>query len=85
MNLRRTEILCSSSTLTEHTSKVTLRFHVLAEYPRLDRSKFRNGANNQCHPNSIALVGNLLTGKGNVVEVVKVRWAGRIWCTETFD
>ena len=26
-----------------------------------------------CHPNPTALVGNLLTGRGNVVEVVKVR------------
>ena len=30
-------------------------------------------ANKPCHPNPIALVGNLLTGRGKVVEVVKAR------------
>ena len=29
--------------------------------------------NKQCHPNSTALVGNLLTDRGNVIELVKVR------------
>ena len=41
-------------------------------------------SNKPCHPNPTALVGNLLTGKGNVIELVKVRWVGRTWCTETF-
>jgi len=30
-------------------------------------------ANKPCRPNPTALVGNLLTGIGSVVEVVKVR------------
>ena len=30
-------------------------------------------ANKPCHPNPTALVGNLLTGGGNVIEVVKAR------------
>ena len=30
-------------------------------------------ANKSCHPNPAALEGDSLTGKGNVVEVVKVR------------
>ena len=29
-------------------------------------------------------MGNWLTGRGNVIEVVKVRRVGRIWCTSTF-
>ena len=29
--------------------------------------------NNPCHPNPTALVGNWLTDRGNVIEVVKVR------------
>ena len=29
--------------------------------------------NKPCHPNPTALVGNWLTGRGNVVELVKVR------------
>ena len=32
-----------------------------------------NKANKSCHPNPTALVGNWLTGRGNVVEIVKVR------------
>ena len=31
------------------------------------------GSNNTCHPNPTAMVGNRLTGGGNVIEVVKVR------------
>ena len=30
-------------------------------------------SNKTCHPNPTALVGNLLIGRGNVVEVVEVR------------
>ena len=30
-------------------------------------------SNKSCHPNPTALVGNWLTGRGNVVEVMKVR------------
>ena len=30
-------------------------------------------SNKACHPNPTALVGNSLTGRGNVIEVVKVR------------
>ena len=30
-------------------------------------------ANKPCHPNPTALVGNWLTGRGEVIEVMKVR------------
>ena len=44
--------------------------------PLLWSSRFwgkHNLQNNPCHPNPTALVGNWLTGRGNVIEVVKVR------------
>ena len=36
-------------------------------------SSNQNRQNNTCHPNPTALVGNWLTGRGSVIEVVKAR------------
>ena len=42
------------------------------EYYREDAA-VKDGPNKLCHPNPTALVGNWLTDKGKVVEVVKAR------------
>ena len=47
---------------------------MIREFGQLKTSrKIRTVSNKPCHPNPTALVGNLLTGEGNVVEVVETR------------
>ena len=56
---------------------IAMEVNISSYVRRFYRKKVRNGyasrANNPCHPNPTALVGNSLTDGGNVVEVVKVR------------